>query len=61
MANAGEVILNRAQAGNVASQLEGNGLGNLHVVGKLHGTDMLLLVDRALKMQGKELATWGRG
>ena len=30
-ANAGEVVLTRAMAGNLASQLEGNGLGNLNL------------------------------
>ena len=59
--NAGEVVLNAAGQQNVAANLQGAGsLGNLHVVGKLHGTDMLLLVDRTLKTQGKELAVWGR-
>jgi Skp family chaperone for outer membrane proteins len=31
MANAQEVVLTRAMAGNLASQLEGNGLGNLNL------------------------------
>lgn len=30
-ANAGEVVLTRAMAGNLASQLEGNGIGNLNL------------------------------
>jgi hypothetical protein len=30
-ANAGEVVLTRAMQGNLASQLEGNGLGNLNL------------------------------
>ena len=61
MANAGEIILNRAQQSSLAQSItSGGGMQNINVIGKLHGTDMVLLVDRTLKTQGKELAVWGR-
>ena len=57
--NAGEVVLNASQTNNLANSLKGQGLEHMKVVGKLQGTDMLLLVDRTLKKSGKELAVWG--
>ena len=60
MVNAGEVVLNKAQQGNLASQLQGNGLQNLNVAGRIKGTDIILSVDRSLQLQGKQLLTWGR-
>lgn len=60
MVNAGEVVLNKAQQGNLASQLQGNGLQNLNVTGRIKGTDIILSVDRSLQLQGKQLLTWGR-
>lgn len=61
MANAGEIILNKAQQSSLAQSItSGGGMQNINVIGKLHGTDMVLLVDRTLKTQGKELAVWGR-
>ena len=60
MLNAGEVVLNRAQAGNLASQLEG-GMGNLHVTGKLSGHDLLVSIDRTARLEkGAELVFWKR-
>lgn len=58
MANAGEVVLTRAQQGNLASQLEGAAT-NVHVTGEVHGTKLVLVMNRALKVAGKgELVTW---
>lgn len=59
--NAGEVVLTKAQQGNLASQLQGGGMQTIHVVGKIRGTDIILSADRSLKEQGLELAVWGRG
>ena len=57
--NAGEVVLNRAQTGNLASQLQGNGFGNSRLVGRLKGRDILISIDRELSATGKgQLATW---
>ena len=59
MANAGEVVLTRAMAGNIASQLQGTG-NNVHVTGELRGESIFLAVNRSLKRRGKgELVTWG--
>ena len=45
--NAGEVVLNRAQQGNLASQLSGGeGGGGMRIVGVLKGHDMALMLDR---------------
>ena len=60
MLNAGEVVLNRAQQGNLASQLEGGGMRNLNLSGRIRGTDIILSVDRTLSLEGKQLLTWGR-
>ena len=58
MANAGEVVLTRAMAGNVASALQGSG-SNVHVTGELRGESIYLAVNRSLKRRGKgELVTW---
>ena len=57
--NAGEVVLNKAQQGNLASQLSGNGMQGIKVSGKIKGTDIILSVDRSLQLQGKQLLTWG--
>ena len=58
MANAGEVVLTRAMAGNIAAQLQGSG-SNVHVTGELRGESIYLAVNRSLKRRGKgELVTW---
>lgn len=58
IANAGEVVLTRAQQGNLASQLEGAAT-NVHVTGEVQGTKLILVMNRALKVAGKgELVTW---
>ncbi|MBQ2209033.1 MAG: hypothetical protein II404_03605 [Prevotella sp.] len=57
--NAGEIVLNRSQQGNLASQLQGSGFGNARLVGRLKGRDILLSIDRELSATGKgQLATW---
>lgn len=59
-ASSGELILNRAQQGVLASQLEG-GIGNLHVTGKLSGHDLLVSIDRTARLEkGAELVFWKR-
>ena len=58
--NAGEVVLTKAMQSTLASQLQGNGLQNLNVAGRIKGTDIILSVDRSLQLQGKQLLTWGR-
>ena len=59
MVNSGELVLNKAQQGNLASQLQGNGLQNMNIAGRIKGTDIILSVDRTLQLQGKQMLTWG--
>jgi hypothetical protein len=59
MVNSGELVLNKAQQGNLASQLQGNGINGMNIRGRIKGTDIILSVDRTLQLQGKELLTWG--
>lgn len=59
--NAGELVLNKAQQNSLASELSSGEGRTLRVVGKISGTDILLSADRSLRLQGKELAVWGRG
>lgn len=60
MVNSGELVLNKAQQGNLASQLSGNGMQGIKVAGKIKGTDIILSIDRSLQLEGKQLLTWGR-
>jgi hypothetical protein len=60
MANAGEVVLTKAMQGNLASSLQGNGMQNMNIAGRIKGTDIILSIDRSLKLEGKQLLTWGR-
>ena len=60
MANAGEVVLTKAMQGNLASSLQGNGMQNMNISGRIKGTDIILSIDRSLKLEGKQLLTWGR-
>ena len=61
LANAGEVVLNRAQVGGLKTALEGAGTRNVNVSGVLRGTDIVIAVDRSLQATGRgELVTWGK-
>lgn len=58
--NAGELVLNRAQQGNLASQLQNGGWGDMKLVARLAGTDLLVSIERTLQKQGYgRIATWG--
>ena len=59
MVNAGELVLTRAQQSTLASALQGNGLQNMNLSGRIKGTDIILSIDRSLKLEGKQLLTWG--
>ena len=59
LANAGELILNRAAQNSIASQLSGGGMQNLHLSASVSGEDIILSVNNALKRRNKgEIATW---
>ena len=56
--NAGELILNKSQQNNIASQLTQAGGGG-RLVAKLRGRDILISLERELSETGKgQLATW---
>jgi hypothetical protein len=59
MVNAGELVLTRAQQSTLASALQGNGMQNMNIAGRIKGTDIILSIDRSLQLQGKQLLTWG--
>ena len=58
MLNAGEVVLNRAQTGALASQLQDGSRGmNIHLIAR--GTQLVAVIDNTLKTTGRgELLTW---
>jgi hypothetical protein len=59
MVNAGELVLTTAQQNSLAQQLQGGGMRNINVTGKLKGTDILLSVDRSAQATGRgQLMTW---
>ena len=60
MVNAGELVLTKAQQSTLASALQGNGMQNINIAGKIKGTDIILSIDRSLQLEGKQLLTWGR-
>lgn len=56
--NAGEIVLNKAAQGNLASQLQGVG-GSMNLRGIIRGEDILVVADRSARRQGKgELLFW---
>lgn len=57
--SSGELVLNRAQQSNLATQLEGGAGRNVHVTGHLEGETIVLAADRYGRRTGKgELAFW---
>lgn len=54
MVNDGELILNRAQQGNIASQLEGGGgLANLHLEAKISAESLRILLNSNSRRRGR--------
>ena len=51
--NSGELILNRAQQGNLASQLEGGGMQNLHIDTIIRGEDIRLVLNNNGRRTGR--------
>ena len=57
--NSGELILNRSQQANLASQLQGSGGQTVRVVGKLSGESLFLCAENWAKRTGKgEFVMW---
>jgi hypothetical protein len=52
-ANAGELILNRAQQGNIASQLEGTASQNLRLYTDVSGRNLRIIMDNDSMSRGK--------
>ena len=50
--NAGELVLNRAQQGNIASQLEG-GVGTIQMEARVYGEDIVLATRNVDRRRGK--------
>ena len=56
--NAGEIVLNRAQQGNLLSQGSGGGF-NGQIVGMIEGENIVLVANRYFKRSGQgEIVTW---
>ena len=53
MVNDGELILSRAQQGNVASQLRNNGLADLQLEAILDGEDIRLAIRNGDRRRGR--------
>ena len=53
MVSSGELILNRAQQGNIASQLEGSGWRDANLTATLRGEDLILAIDNTSNRQGR--------
>ena len=53
MANAGELVLNKAQQGNLASQLEGGGLQNLNLSAIITGEQIRLVLNNNGRRTGR--------
>lgn len=51
--NSQEIILNRAQQGNLASQLESGGIGNLHLDTVIRGEDIRLVLNNNGRRTGR--------
>lgn len=57
--NAGELVLNRAQQGSLASQLEGGGPRNLRLSAEVQGEKIVLVANRYFRRTGQgEIVTW---
>ena len=53
LANAGELVLNKAQQGNLASQLTAGGLGNLNLTAEIRGEQIRLVMNNNGRRTGR--------
>lgn len=53
MVSSGELILNKAQQGNLASQLEGGALGNLRLTATISGEQIRLALNNNGRRTGR--------
>jgi hypothetical protein len=55
----GEVVLNKAQQGALASELQDSGINGLHIVGEVEGEKIILVANRTFTRRGEgEIVTW---
>ena len=52
LANAGELVLNKAQQGNLAAQLEGGGIGNLQLETRVGAEDLIFVLNNNASRRG---------
>ena len=61
MANAGELVLTKAQQNTLAQNLQSGGMGSMNLKTKVKGTELLVWLDNSLAQSGRgELVTWGQ-
>jgi hypothetical protein len=61
MANAGELVLTKAQQNTLAQNLQSSGMGSMNLKTKVKGTELLVWLDNSLAQSGRgELVTWGQ-
>jgi len=59
LANAGELVLNRFQQQALAANIQNKGGGDMQVVGKIRGEEIVLVANRYFKRTGQgEILTW---
>lgn len=57
--NSGELVLNKAQQGNLANELQGNGMQNMRLRTEVSGRNLIVVIENDLKARGKgQLATF---
>lgn len=55
----GELVLNKAQQGTLAAELQDSGINGLHIVGELEGEKIILVANRTFRRKGEgEIVTW---
>jgi hypothetical protein len=57
--SSGELVLNKAQQGALAAELQDSGINGLHIVGELEGEKIILVANRTFRRKGEgEICTW---
>lgn len=55
----GETVLNKAQTGALAAELQDSGINGLHIVGEVEGEKIILVANRTFTRRGEgEIVTW---
>lgn len=57
--SSGELVLNKAQQGTLAAELQDSGINGLRIVGELEGEKIILVANRTFRRKGEgEIVTW---